>query len=85
MLTGSMKTAQKQKTKRPEKVVREVGAKYRTMRQPPRKRANVHMLTPEELVALAERMIAANDANDQALLRRLKREFTNGFYGEIRA
>ena len=65
--------------------VREVATKYRATRARARKYTKCRMLTPEELVELGQRMIAARAANNTTLLKQLKRDFTNGFCGEIRA
>jgi hypothetical protein len=63
--------------------VRESVATYRVKAK--RKYAKCRELTGEELVALAEKMIAAYDRKDRKEEKRLERELINGFYGEIRA
>jgi hypothetical protein len=80
-----MKPGAKSKSRSSANQVREVATKYRTATASPRQPAKCRMLTGEELGKLVEQMIAAKDAHDAPLLRRLKRQFTNGFYGEIRA
>jgi hypothetical protein len=50
-----------------------------------RKYAKCRMLTGEELGALLEKILAAHDRRDRVEVRRLKKEFMNGFYGEVRA
>ena len=79
-----MKPRIKSKHARRGRQIREVTAPYRARRTPNRY-TKCRVLTGEELSELVARMIAAKEANDKALLRKLEQDFMRGWYGEIRA